>query len=302
MISRSTARGIAEAYVATFGSLGYLEPGDIFELPADTDGLYDFLFDNEYPTWVCNDAKKAASHGGASGVKDFIMKLHTGESGARATSNWTWEQRRKLGQKHLENLAEDILQYSSKRAEDTSRSLPVELADLKRNLELDGYFYVEHRLIAPERDVLDVQEEAGVLQSLYLELGLENKETASHHLKLTEEHYLAGKWDDSIANARKFLECVAQEVAASHSKRVKGAPLAQSVYSWPAKVRDYLEQEELLETKEKEALASVYGLLSHTGGHPYMAQNEQARLLRHLALTFSQFVMLRLRGMVKESR
>jgi hypothetical protein len=46
----------------------------------------------------------------------------------------------------------------------------------------------------------------------------------------------------------------------------------------------------------KEALAKVYGLLSHTGGHPYMAQNDQARLLRHLALTFSQFAMLRLRG------
>jgi hypothetical protein len=61
-------------------------------------------------------------------------------------------------------------------------------------------------------------------------------------------------------------------------------------------VRDYLERSGLLESKEKEALAKVYGPLSHTGGHPYMAQNDQARLLRHLALTFSQFAMLRLRG------
>jgi hypothetical protein len=61
-------------------------------------------------------------------------------------------------------------------------------------------------------------------------------------------------------------------------------------------VRDYLEQNGLLEGKEKDALAKVYGLLSETGGHPYMAQNEQARLLRHLALSFSQFAMLRFRG------
>jgi hypothetical protein len=40
----------------------------------------------------------------------------------------------------------------------------------------------------------------------------------------------------------------------------------------------------------------VYGLLSHTGAHPYMAENDQARLLRHLALLFAHFAMLRLQG------
>ncbi|MCZ6777144.1 MAG: hypothetical protein O7D34_11925 [Ignavibacteria bacterium] len=75
--------------------------------------------------------------------------------------------------------------------------------------------------------------------------------------------------------------------------------LPESTYSRPVQVRDYLEKEGLLETKEKEALASVYGLLSETGGHPYMAQNEQARLLRHLPLTFSEFAMLRLQGCLR---
>ena len=47
--------------------------------------------------------------------------------------------------------------------------------------------------------------------------------------------------------------------------------------------------------------ASVCGLLSHAGGHPYMAQSEQARLLRHLVLTFSQFVMLRFKSKLDSS-
>jgi hypothetical protein len=57
----------------------------------------------------------------------------------------------------------------------------------------------------------------------------------------------------------------------------------------------------LLDTKETETLAKVYGLLSQTGSHPNMAFNDQARLLRHLALAFSQFVMLRLQGSLKGS-
>jgi hypothetical protein len=89
---------------------------------------------------------------------------------------------------------------------------------------------------------------------------------------------------------------VLQEVAATHAEKSDTGSLDKSVKEWPARVRDYLEKVGLLETKEKEALATAYGLMSHTGNHPYMAANDQARLLRHLALTFSQFVMLRLRG------
>ena len=54
------------------------------------------------------------------------------------------------------------------------------------------------------------------------------------------------------------------------------------------------------ETEEKEAIAKIYGFLSETGGHPYIANQDQARLMRHLALTFSQFVLLRLEGVCKQ--
>lgn len=87
-----------------------------------------------------------------------------------------------------------------------------------------------------------------------------------------------------------------QEVASKYFLSHHGTALDERVIKSPVQVRDYLERENLLETKEKEAIAKVYGLLSHTGGHPYMAESDQARLLRHLALTFSQFVMLRLKG------
>jgi len=85
-----------------------------------------------------------------------------------------------------------------------------------QSLELDGYVFRGDALLAPEEDVLDAKEQSGVLQDLYRELQLQNQDTVFHHLVLSEEHYLAKKWDDSISNSRKFLEGVLQEVAASH--------------------------------------------------------------------------------------
>jgi len=256
----------------------------------DGNALYDFLFDHDYEAWFCNKAKELLRFPHSSdprAVKDLIMKLHTGEAQASMTTDWSWKQRQQLGQRLLEELSEDIL--LKVQGDEVGK-------ELLRSLELDGYTYRDSRLLASETDVLDVQEETGVLQSLYKSLGLGDEQVILHHLALSEEHYLAGKWDDSISNSRKFLEGVLREVASGYSTRRKNVPLAPSTYTSPVGVRDYLQNEGLLEAKEKQALSSVYGLLSNTGGHPYMAQNEQARLLRHMALTFSQFVMLRLQG------
>lgn len=113
---------------------------------------------------------------------------------------------------------------------------------------------------------------------------------------LSEEHYIESRWGDSIANARQFLESVLRETASKHSLQCLSTPLPATTYTWPVNVREYLQREGLFERKEKDALASVYGLLSNTGSHPYMAQEDQARLLRQLALTLAQFVMLRAKG------
>lgn len=179
-------------------------------------------------------------------------------------------------------------------------TLIFEIEDLKASLELDGFTFLESRLLVPERDVLDIQEEIGVLESLYLSLGLNNKDIAFHHLALSEEHYLNMKWDDSISNSRKFFESVLRETASTFNWKVKEESLPESIYKKPIEIRKYLEQIGLINSKENGALASIYGLLSETGGHPHMAIKDQARLLRQLALTLSQFVMLRLQGRLSE--
>lgn len=263
-----------------------------------TDSLYDYFFENNYPSWLCNKTKKL--HNKQRQVKEFIMKLHTGETQYKASPNWTLDQRQKLGQEYLYDLAEDILvYYHNQPSESSKEKIKKQIEKLTDNLELDGYIFHNKNLLIPETNILDIEEEIGVLETLYNSLKLGGKELSLHHLKLSEEHYLAKKWDDAISNSRKFLENVLREVASTHSQICKTDQLNKSIYETPFKVRDYLEKEGLLEAKEKEAIAKIYGLLSNTGGHPYMASNDQARLLRQLALTLSHFVMLRFDGYLK---
>ena len=296
MISRRTSRVEAEVYEKIFRKSHRSGNGDRY-YTLNAEAIYDFLFDHNYPAWFCNLTTNTRESTRTRKFKEFIMRLHTGESVSSATLEWTWKQREQLGQQNLHNLAQDILNYwSNIQNESDKQYYANEIDALTKNLELDGYSYKNQRLLAPESDVFDTQEEIGVLESTFTNLSLNNKDVAFHHLKLSEEHYLASKWDDSISNSRKFLEAVLQEIAYSHFNRVNKTPLSDEIFSRPVKVREYLEKQGLLETKEREALASVYGLLSDTGSHPYIAQNEQARLLRHLALTFAQFVMLRLQG------
>jgi hypothetical protein len=301
MISRRTARYIAEVYESMFHHYHSSKYGRGY-YTLDTDQIYDFLFDHNYPAWFCNLAKNTYQSTTTRKFKEFVMRLHTGESLVSATQDWTWKQREQLGQQNLRDLAQDILNYWTELEDERDIKPYADSIDiLRKSLELDGYTYKNHQLLLSESDVLDVQEEAGVLESTFTILSLNNKDTAFHHLKLSEEHYLESKWDDSISNSRKFLEAVLQEIAYSHFYHVNKIEMPDEIYSRPVKVREYLEKQGLLESKEKEALASVYGLLSNTGSHPYIAQNEQARLLRHLSFTFAQFAMLRFQGFISQN-
>jgi hypothetical protein len=300
MISRKSALALAKVYVRLFRKS--LLPGRASrsQYTVDSEKLYDFLFARDYDAWFCNRVRKARQAASTRPLQDFIMTLHTGEAIASGTPNWNWEERQKLGQRYLRNLAEDILAYAqTELGEYGKRTLGDLLPTLLRQLELDGFVLIESKLLTPEEGVMDVEEETHLLKSLYTSLGLKRSEVAFHHLDLSEEHYIAGRWEDAISNSRKFLECILREIAAAHHLAQVSAPMSETKLDSPATVREYLENAALLEKKEKETIAKVYSLLSQTGGHPYMAENDQARVLRHLSLTLCQFVLLRYRGYMR---
>ena len=98
------------------------------------------------------------------------MRLHTGETVASATSDWTWKQKTQLGQRILHDLAEDLLILS----QTPDKYLPKDAKDLVpkliSELELDGYIFREGKLYFTEAAVLDTEGEQGILEKLIKDL------------------------------------------------------------------------------------------------------------------------------------
>lgn len=216
-----------------------------------------------------------------------------------ATKEWSWEQRQKLGQRLLRDLAEgQMAWYEGFRSTDWMWKIySAKAAELQRRLELDGYLYRDGKLLQQQADVLNVEEEKSILKSLYESANLSRAADAFQFLGLAEEHFIAGRWSDTISNARKFFELTLLEGARSLGTH-KGNLLDDAALARPVEVRHYLEREGLLERKERESFDKIYGLLSETGAHPYMAESDQARLLRQLSLTLAQFLLLRLKAVL----
>lgn len=302
MISRSASHLIAEIYASTFDLKRKWQTSFIgqkeFYYAIDCNILYDFLYERNYDTWFLN-VIECSRFSSPRSLEEFIMKINTGESLVEGTKTWTFPQREKLGQRYIKDLAEDIIEYIE--VNRASRSENIE--KLKSKLELDGYIWnpISKKLLFSEEAALDVKEEQSVLATLVIQLALDNKDVILHHLTLSEEHYIDKKWDDCISQSRKFLESILQEVASRHHNVLHNGPLSKDIYDKAFEVRNYLEKSKLIENKEKEAISKIYGLLSDTGGHPYIAEKDQARLMRHLALTISQFIMLRLSGYLNEA-
>jgi hypothetical protein len=296
MISRASSLAIADAYTSRFTSRSRTSHGSTTE-KVHRDQTYDFLYENEYEAWFCNLARAPIY---VRNFKDFWLKIHTGESLVPATEKWTWQQREKLGQRLLTDLARDYLRWYDRIKADPfyGKTYAAEADTLRRRLELDGYVYRDGELLQQQSDILNVEQETGILQSLFTRTGLARQADAFQFLRLGEEHFVAGRWSDSIANVRKFFELTLQEGARALGQS-NGSILDEASLSRPVEVRQYLERQGLFEKKERESIDKLYGLLSETGAHPYMAESDQARLLRQLSLTISQFVLLRLEAALK---
>ncbi len=291
MISRRTTRLLAEAYQFRFTYSWF----DMQRF--DAPGFYDFLFEHEYPAWFCS---KARSINNPREGKELIMGLHTGETQQRADPNWTSEKGQQLGQQFLRDLAEDLLQDFPNIANWRGRRFEEYVAALEKldsSLELDGYLFHDDRLLDPDTDAIDSREEAGILDSLYSSLGLPHHDIFINHLKLSVDHYIDHKYGDSISNSRHFLEIVLREVANAISLQRHGTPLASADYERPVKVREFLEGENFLTTDEVMTVAKIYRLISNTGGHPNLSQNDEARFARQLALIVAQYMLIRLVSM-----
>ena len=142
MLSRKTAKTLAEVFHAKFEGRERVDTlqgwKTLYRLGKDW--LYDFLYEHDYDAWFLNSAK-ALRTSDKRALKEFIMRLHTGETVASATPDWTWQQRFKLGQRLLRDLAEDVLVWAQGPQTYVGDSVKRKLPKLISELELDGYIF-----------------------------------------------------------------------------------------------------------------------------------------------------------------
>ncbi len=263
--------------------------------------LYEFLYEQEHPLWILNQVKQYHS-GNTASFRTFLLGLHTGET-LRETlygDNASLEGCQQQAQPLLIKLAKDILlrhETEMEQFEEFIEDSAIQQMDaLKSQLEIDGYVYRNKNLYYSESSVIDEQQEQSYLESLVDNLFLTDRDVIKHHLKLSEDHYIESKWDDSIANSRKVLDAILTQIASAVYSKVNSKPIPPEMIKNATDIRNFLERQNIVTKVEREALDKNYGALSATGGHPYIAEKDQARLMRHLALTFSQFVLLRYLG------
>lgn len=297
MISRKATLALADLYSSVFqGSYG---SGSSSGYKLRTNDLNDFLFAENYEEWTLGQIRGLYAYDSRS-LKNWIMGLSTGISLLAVTVGWEPASRIELGQRLLKDLTEDILQLSETKSF-LAMSKISELR-LRKQLELDGLKFENGLLYTTEETGVDIETEKHILITMIKKLGLENTEIISHHLKLSDEHYLNSKWGDCISNSRNFLEEILAQTACVINKTITGQVLSSRISESAKDVREFLVAQDLLEKKEKETIAQVYGLLSNTGSHPYIAQQDQARLMRQLAIAFSVFVLLRLEGFLNTKK
>ncbi len=87
MFSRKSALLLSEIYNREFRNYRYSGNNRTKSYFNDLSKLYDFLYTHDYSVWFCNKVKLLNTYGDRQ-IKEFIMKLHTGETQYSATTNW----------------------------------------------------------------------------------------------------------------------------------------------------------------------------------------------------------------------
>jgi len=311
MISRKSARLIAELYEQEFTSIALPNLQQTCGRVTQWSKLYEFLYDLEYDSAFLEWLEKSVRTGVV--LKDFIMRIHTGESLNAITIKLSKAEKAARAQELLRILARDILNlFNSKirpqlltptatargemlrivNAMNESQQRPFQIVDrLKSQLELDGYVLRDEQLYYSESAIVPDREEQTYLRSLVAKLPIANKEVITNHLERTEDHYTNKMWGDSISNARNFLEEILNQVVRYIHKEKK---LTSQIPAQARGRRDFLECHGFLDQKEKDAIDKFYGMISDRGSHPNIAEQDEARLMRYIALTFSQYIPLKL--------
>jgi hypothetical protein len=258
-----------------------------YGLHVQTEPLHEFAFAREYPEWFLMVSRDRGLI--PDTLKEIVLGLQDGRT-LQMLINAHPALAQAEGQAFLKRLAADLMQVDKVEYK-TGNNLVREREHMVRCLELDGYVYRDGLILRSESEAEEVEEERGELATLYASLGLADAAIVVRHLADSEADYTAGKWWNSIGNARAYLEAVLKNVAVAWSNLPGSGALASP--NKAVEVRMYLQRENVLTKKEEKLLEYLYGILSDTGNHANVPEQEHARVFRRFALGAALYVLLR---------
>ncbi|MCC6527873.1 MAG: hypothetical protein IT373_34830 [Polyangiaceae bacterium] len=302
MLKRRTVLAIAKLSAACFEYSTYAGAGMTNRRHIRTDWLSDLLFEKEHDLVLVSAARALYLQPGAT--KEFVLGMYAGatlELLARAREQQTRGagpvDRTALARELLEKLAADLLEYAHRPRDQTQIAIPRRpVAELLACLELDGYQWRGDRLLRLEQDTFEVKDQEGVIEILCRDLGLGGLAQVKHELKLTDEHYVGGRWGDCIKHARDLAECILLDLVTARAVRGVGS-IPPKAREQAITVRSELHSSGFFDDKELGFMNALWKLLSEQGGHMNMSAQENARICRQYALTAAHFVLLRFQAL-----
>jgi hypothetical protein len=162
--------------------------------------------------------------------------------------------------------------------------------ELRASLEIDGYELVTDRLVPATMKGISLQAEDDYLVHLIRSIAPTNIGLILHHHGEADETFVNGNWGSASAETHNFFVALLRGLRDVARARGEVPPLAHGNDS--GLMEDFY-RSGLLTAEEKDAILKLWVLLSYSGPHVGMQDDQRARLTRLLVMGQAQWLCLK---------
>jgi hypothetical protein len=254
------------------------------------DALYEHGFDVHLLTYV------EQSYRGDPSI--FLPLIHDGTIPAFVYRNDGFGQPvpndgdRRIGQAMLAAMIQVVIPVAESIPNHVTHPLPSALSDeVITSLREDGLDFIGGKIVPAKMKAVDLEKEDEYLIALIRSIKLPNMDEIQHHHDESDKAFANGGWGPASSEARNFLVATLRglrEVATTQGN--------VPVYKQPGKDGPLIEDFKtigLFTDEEKNAVMNVWVLLSHSGPHVGVKEEDSARLSRLLAIGMTEWIALK---------
>lgn len=192
---------------------------------------------------------------------------------------------REKGQTWLIGMVQVVLSE----AEPMRAALPVD--ELIASLKEDGLDYIRGKVVPAAVKAVDLEPEDQYLLALIRSINPPNIDEVKHHHDESDKAFANGIWGGASSETRNFLIAVLRGLREVATSRGKIPPFKQPGKDGPL-IEDF-KSIGLFTDDEKNAVMYVWVLLSYSGPHVGIKEEDSARLSRLLAIGMTEWTTLK---------